>query len=252
MRILLSGATGQMGRTVTEVVAGRSGVEITGGVAEKEVQGGLFPIHRKFSDCELADVIIDFSSPMVLTGLLEYATNRKLPVVLAATGYSEAQEEEIREAAKEIAILKSGNLSMGVNILQKVAKELAHLLDGFDIEIVEKHHKLKKDSPSGTAKMLFDSVNEGRGGDLTSLQGRGGFYDKREETEVGVSSIRGGTVVGEHSVLFYGLDEVIEITHIAHSKKIFANGALQAAKFLLNRPAGLYNMTDVLSEEEGV
>ena len=249
MKVLLSGATGQMGKAITEVVASHNRDEIVAGYAKEKTTDLPYPVYDTLNIDEDVDVIIDFSSPAALDELLNFATEKNLGIVLAATGYSEEEVSKINEASKNIPILYSGNLSLGVNVMQIIAEKLAHMLSDFDIEIVEKHHRYKVDSPSGTAKMLFEAVNRGRDEKLNALQGRDGFYKERPITEVGVSSLRGGNIVGEHTLYYCGEDEVIELKHIAASKKIFANGAIKAARFLIDRKPGLYNMNDVLVED---
>lgn len=249
MKILLSGATGQMGKAITEVIASRNTDQIVAGYA-KDVNDTLpYPVYNHLDIKEDIDVIIDFSSPATLDELLNYAIDKNLGIVLASTGYSDEDVSKIEDASKKIPILYSGNLSLGVNVMQIIAEKLSAMLEDFDIEIVEKHHRYKVDSPSGTAKMLFEAVNKGRDKKLNALQGRDGFYSERPVTEVGVSSLRGGNIVGEHTVYFCGEDEVIELKHIAASKKIFANGSQKAARYLLGRKPGLYNMNDVLAED---
>lgn len=251
MKIFMSGATGAMGQVISDLVADREGMEIVAGLGMEASQESAYPIYSEMSQVkEDFDIIIDFSTPKVLDDLLTYALNNQTPLILASTGYSDEEEAKIEEASKDLAILHAKNMSLGVNVMEVVAKELAQMLENFDIEIIEKHHRNKVDSPSGTAKMLFDAVNEGRGQSLEALNGRAGMYeDKRQDNEVGIAAVRGGSIVGEHTVLFAGEDEVVEIRHTAFSKKIFANGALQAASFLVNQPAGFYNMHDVLKGE---
>lgn len=248
MKILLSGATGQMGKAITEVIVSHNTDQIVAGFA-KDVNDALpYPVYNHLEISEEIDVIVDFSSPAALRELLDFAVSKNIGIVLASTGYSDEDVSLIKDASAKIAILYSGNLSLGVNVMQIIAEKLASMLEDFDIEIVEKHHRYKVDSPSGTAKMLFEAVNKGRDNKLTALQGRDGFYSERPVSEVGVSSLRGGNIVGEHTVYYCGEDEVIELKHIAASKKIFANGAIKAARFLINRAPGLYNMNDVLME----
>lgn len=238
-----------MGKAITEVIASRNTDQIVAGYA-KDVNDTLpYPVYNHLDIKEDIDVIIDFSSPATLDELLNYAIDKNLGIVLASTGYSDEDVSKIEDASKKIPILYSGNLSLGVNVMQIIAEKLSAMLEDFDIEIVEKHHRYKVDSPSGTAKMLFEAVNKGRDKKLNALQGRDGFYSERPVTEVGVSSLRGGNIVGEHTVYFCGEDEVIELKHIAASKKIFANGSQKAARYLLGRKPGLYNMNDVLAED---
>ena len=242
MKLLLIGATGQMGQVVANLVT-ETDHSIVAGVAEESTTDYAFPVYQKAADvAEDYDVIIDFSSPDMLESLLAL----EKPIVIASTGHDDNNLAKLTEASKHTPILFSGNLSLGVNVMELVVEKLAHLLADFDIEIIEKHHRYKKDAPSGTAKMLFNAANKGRNNDLQEVDGRSGITDGRESKEVGVSSIRGGTIVGEHSVIFAGEDEILEIKHTASSKKIFANGAIKAAAFLLTQEAGLFDMNEVL------
>lgn len=250
MNILLSGATGAMGHTVTDLLEDSEEATIVAGYATETTDQYDYPVYETLAEVsEEVDVVIDFSSPDFLETLLQYGKENEAGLVLATTGYSEEQEQAIEEASKEVPIVYSRNMSLGVNVLEIITKQLASMLPGFDIEIVEKHHRYKKDSPSGTALMLYDAANEGREGKLQSLEGRAGNYEERPDSEVGISAIRGGTIVGEHTVIYAGEDEVVEIKHSAQSKKIFANGARQAARFLFEQTDGLYTMDDVLMGE---
>lgn len=192
---------------------------------------------------EKFDVIIDFSNPNNLDMIFDYAKNTHTPVVFATTGYSDEQNAKISALSKEVAVLKSGNFSLGVIVLNKLVREATELLKGYDIEIVEAHHNKKIDAPSGTAKMLLKTCMEATGYD--AKYGRNG-YCPRDKREIGVSAVRGGTIVGEHEVMYCGVDEVVTLKHSAHSKKIFANGAIKAADWLKDKKAGIYNMEDVL------
>jgi 4-hydroxy-tetrahydrodipicolinate reductase len=195
------------------------------------------------------DVILDFSSPAALGSILGRALAKKTPIVLAATGYTERQEGEIRDAARQIPIFRTANLSVGVNLMAELAKTAARAIGGsFDIELVEKHHRQKADAPSGTALMIADAINGELGGDMPYVYGRHAKREKRGEREIGVHAVRGGTIVGEHTVIFAGNDEVLEIRHVASSKEIFAEGAVRAIRFIADpaRTAGLYGMGDAL------
>ncbi|MDO5650358.1 MAG: 4-hydroxy-tetrahydrodipicolinate reductase [Gallicola sp.] len=249
IKIILSGATGKMGETIGKLVSDLEDMEVIRGFADEEILDGKFPIYTELDKGERGDVLIDFSTPKILDEILEYCKNENTPLVIGTTGYSEGEIQKIHDASKSIPIMFTGNMSVGVNVMEYAVEALAAMLEGFDIEIIEKHHKYKVDSPSGTAKMLFEAANRGRSNNLQSLEGRAGHYDFRDEKEVGISSIRGGNIVGEHSVIFAGTDEIIEIKHTANSKAIFANGALKAAKFLEGQKPGLYNMNDVLGME---
>lgn len=245
LRIILGGYDGQMGRVIREALDPDI-YQIVAGLS-LEGKNEEIPVYENPKDIkEKADLIIDFSAPSALDGILAYGLNKNIPLVLAATGYTDEDYNKINKASKEIPVLSSGNMSLGVNVMEAISEKMAAMLEDFDIEIVEKHHRYKKDSPSGTAKMLFDAVNKGRDKSLEELDGRSGFYDERPETEVGISAIRGGNIVGEHTIIFAGQDEVLELTHRASSKKIFALGALKAADFILGQKPGLYTMKDVL------
>ncbi|NLJ94286.1 MAG: 4-hydroxy-tetrahydrodipicolinate reductase [Clostridiaceae bacterium] len=249
MKILMSGATGKMGRMIFQMLEQSKQHQIIAGFAVELDEKLPFPIYLNLEECQETDeieMIIDFSSPNSLADLLNFALANKKPIILASTGYSAEQEEQIKKASKSIPILHSKNMSLGINVMQMLVERMAAALSDFDIEIIEKHHRYKKDSPSGTAKMLFESVNKGRDNKLTELDGRAGMYDSREINEVGVSALRGGTIVGEHSVIFAGEDEILEIKHTANSRAIFANGAIKAAEFLLDQKPGFYTMNDVL------
>ena len=245
MKLLLLGACGRMGKKVAEI-------------AEKEVMCGVdrapapmpFPVYQSFSEVtESVEIVIDFSSAENISERLAFCAERNIPIVLAATGYTQADLAQIEESAKKFPVFKTGNLSIGVNLLQYLAKKAAQILgDGFDAEIVERHHKHKKDAPSGTALMLADSVNEGFGGQKENILGRHGIVGERNSREIGIHAVRGGTIVGEHEVMFAGDDEIITLSHSARSRKIFASGALKAAKWLLFQPAGLYDMDDLLAD----
>lgn len=246
MNIILCGACGHMGKNVAEVAAER-GVTIAAGV-DIAPAAAAFPVYASVAEVkESADAVIDFSSPAALADVLAFCETRHLPVVLATTGYSEADGVRIRNAAEHIPVFRTGNLSLGVKLLQLLAKKAAQILgDAFDAEIIERHHHFKKDAPSGTALMLAKSVNEGFGGDKENVYGRHGMVGARSQKEIGIHAVRGGTIVGEHEVMFAGEDEIITLSHSARSRKIFAAGALKAAAWLTTVPPGLYDMSDLL------
>lgn len=249
-RILLCGACGKMGGNVLSLVSEDENAVAVCGVDLFPKEIGI-PVYKSFAEVkEEADVIIDFSSPNALQERLEYAKNNGLGIVLASTGFTESDLALIDEYAKEVAIFKTANLSLGVNLMQALCKAAAQVLGkAFDVEIIERHHNLKKDAPSGTALMLADSVNEAFNGCKEYVYGRSGIVGAREKKEIGIHAVRGGTIVGEHEVCFAGEDEVITITHSAASKRVFAAGALRAAKFLKGKGAGRYEMKDLLAEE---
>lgn len=245
MKIILVGATGAMGKVVSEVVL-NSEHEIVCGISSKD-QMCDYPIYNDFSKIDKkADVIIDFSVPNNLENILTYAKKVNIPVVLATTGYSKEDDELINTVSRDIPILKSGNMSLGVNLMKNLVSEMTKVLNDFDIEIVEAHHNKKVDAPSGTAKMLLESVESERNINKV-VYGREGKDQKREKNDVGIHSIRGGSIVGEHTVIFAGEDELVEIKHTALSKKIFANGAIDAANYLLDKTNGLYTMDNVIN-----
>ena len=246
MKILLSGAGGTMGKVVRQVVSEQGSDTIVAGFDKIEDTDADFPIYADTAlITEEADVLIDFSHPTALSAVLAVAVSRRLPTVIAATGYSDADLASIRLASEQTAILQAGNFSLGITLLTTLVRQMAAALPGFDIEIIERHHNKKVDAPSGTALMLLQAAKAGAGRDLVSKYGRSGRDAKRSADEIGIHAVRGGTIVGEHDVVFAGIDEVIEIRHSAGSKKIFAVGALRAANFLLGKAPGLYTLSDL-------
>ena len=249
-RIILCGACGKMGGNVLSLLENDPEATAVCGVDlfPKEIGMSVF---KSFSEVKNdADVIIDFSSPVGLLERLDYAKAHGLGIVLASTGFTKEDLALIEEYSKSVAIFKTANLSLGVNLMQALCKAAAQVLGtGFDIEIIERHHNLKKDAPSGTALMLADSINEVFEGKKRYVGGREGIVGAREQDEIGIHAVRGGTIVGEHEVMFAGEDEVITITHSANSKRVFAAGAIRAAKFLKGKQAGMYEMKDLLAEE---
>ena len=197
------------------------------------------------------DVVIDFSNAAAADAVMEYCAKRQIPLVFCTTGLSEEQLQKLEDTAKQTAVLKSANMSLGINLLLKLLKDAAKVLApaGYDIEIVEKHHNQKLDAPSGTALALADSINEAMDGSYVYTYDRSQVRRKREKKEIGISAVRGGTIVGEHEVLFAGLDEVIELKHTAYSRSVFGKGAVEAARFLAGKPAGMYDMSDVIGLE---
>ncbi len=244
MNILLCGCCGRMGRMVTEL-AEAQGEHIVCGV-DVAPSPMPYPVYPSFAEVtENCDVLIDFSSAQGLEERLKFAEEHSVPVLLAATGYSDSNLELIRNYAKKIPLFKTGNLSLGVNLLQLLVEKAARVLgDGFDVEIIERHHNQKKDAPSGTALMLAESVK--KAGEKESVYGRHGMVGARDKNEIGIHAVRGGTIVGEHEVMFAGEDEIVTLSHSARSRKVFAAGALKAAAWLIGKPAGLYDMGDML------
>lgn len=248
-KIILNGANGAMGKVVSELIALDSTVEIVVGVdLNTDVDLG-FPVFDDIRKIDIeADAVIDFASVKAVDNLLDFIEEKKIPAVICTTGLSEEQIGRINELSKNTAILRSANMSLGINTLSKVLAQIAPTLRaaGFDIEIVEAHHRRKLDAPSGTAILLADAVNENMDEKLTYTYDRSKRHEPRRADEIGLSAVRGGTIVGDHDVIFAGEDEVITLSHRAYSRKIFANGAISAAKFLQGKTAGLYDMSDVI------
>ena len=248
MKIILCGACGRMGRNVAQLCSER-GVTVTAGV-DVAPAPMPFPVYPDFSDIrEEADAVIDFSPASSVRERLDFCKARNIGIVIAGTAFSDEDEALIRAAANVIPVFQTGNLSVGVNLLQMLVKKAAEVLgDGFDAEIVERHHNMKKDAPSGTALMLAKSVNEGFGGSKENVYGRHGLVGARKKSEIGIHAVRGGTIVGEHEVMFAGQDEIVTLSHSARSRMVFAEGALRAAEWLTSQPAGKYDMNDLLAD----
>ena len=248
-KIILSGCCGYMGRVVTDIVAADEDTEIVAGIDIAGQGNQEYPVFAKVEDCNVeADVLIDFSSPKALDGLLAFCTSRKIAAIFCTTGYTEEQMTQIREAAAHTAVMKSANMSLGINLLVQLAKKATSILGGqFDIEIVEKHHNQKIDAPSGTALMIADAINESLGGSYHYVYDRHSKRQKREKTEIGLHAIRGGTIVGEHDIIFAGHDEVITLSHSAASKEVFAVGAVNAAIYLAKQKPGIYDMNALMT-----
>ncbi len=250
-RIIMHGCNGRMGRVIADIVAADQDAEIVAGVDAYGEASGAFPVYRNLEDVtEEADAVIDFSNASAVDGLLEVCVRKNLPLVLCTTGLSEEQLARVNEDAGKVAILRSANMSLGINVLLKALKQVAPVLSaaGFDMEIVEKHHNQKLDAPSGTALALADCINEAAGGDFDYVYDRSTRRMKRPQKEIGISAVRGGSIVGDHDVIFAGLDEVVTISHTAYSRAIFGKGAVAAAKFLAGKPAGMYDMSDVIGD----
>ncbi|ALU15393.1 4-hydroxy-tetrahydrodipicolinate reductase DapB [Eubacterium limosum] len=244
LNILLSGVGGAMGHMLQTIIGEDPDCQIVAGFDINTDQDTPFPVYSDLSQCaEKADVIIDFSHYKAFDSIFGYARDTKTPIVIATTGLSEANLADIEAGGREFPVFRTANLSLGINLLAKALRDMAGALeDGFDIEIIEKHHNKKADAPSGTALLLADAVNDGLENKKDYTFGRHGRDCKREPQELGIHAVRGGTIPGEHTVLFAGNDELIEIRHTALSKKVFANGAVTAAKYLVNQAPGLYNM----------
>lgn len=248
-RILLSGCCGKMGRFVASAVAGRKNCEIVAGIDIVEDSTLGFPVFSNYDEVQVkADVIVDFSNPSLLPAMLDYAVKTGTGVVLATTGLTDEQIKTVEDAGKSVPVFFSYNMSIGVSLLCELSKVAAKVLgNGFDVEIVEAHHNQKLDAPSGTAIMLGNAIKEEMP-DAYFEYDRHSKREKRHTNEIGIHSVRGGTIVGEHEVIFAGNDEIVKLSHSARSRAIFANGAVNAAVFLKNKEAGVYNMTDLVNE----
>ena len=257
-RIIMHGCNGVMGQMICNLVAADEEAEIVAGIDINDNRENPFPVFSSVDQCDVeADAVIDFSHFSCVDGLLEWCVAKKMPVVLCTTGLSEGQLAKVEAAAKETAVLKSANMSLGINMplginmLLKLLKEATAILApaGFDIEVVEKHHRTKVDAPSGTALALADSINEELNGEYEYVFDRSGRREQRPKKEIGISAVRGGTIVGDHDVIFAGEDEVITFSHTAYSRAVFGKGAIQAAKFLKGKGPGLYNMSHVIDAQ---
>lgn len=249
VKIIMHGCNGKMGQVITDMVKNDDTAEIVAGIDVVDNRDNGYPVFTDIDACDVpADVIIDFAAAVAVDKLLDYSVKHKIPVVLCTTGLSEAQIAKVEEASRKVAVLRSANMSLGINTLMKLLKEAANIFApaGYDIEIVEKHHNQKVDAPSGTALALADSINEARNNEYEYVYDRSQVRKKRDKKELGISSVRGGTIVGGHEVIFAGVDEVIEFKHTAYSKSVFAKGAVEAGKYLAGKSAGLYNMSDVI------
>ena len=249
VKIIMHGCNGHMGQVISGLVEKDPDAEIVAGIDVADRGKNSYPVYTNMEECQVeADALIDFSSAKATDALLAYCEKRKLPIVLCTTGLSEEQLAKVEETSKNVAVLKSANMSLGINMLLKLLKEAAQILApaGFDIEILEKHHNQKLDAPSGTALALADSINEAMDNQYEYIYDRSQVRQKRDKKELGISAVRGGTIVGEHEVLFCGPDEVIEFKHTAYSKAVFGKGAVEAAKFLKGKGAGMYDMSDVI------
>lgn len=250
VRVIMHGCNGRMGQMIAGLLKEDTAAEIVAGVDPVEGVEHPFPVFSDLADCTVeADVVIDFSNAKVTGHLLEVCVKKGLPVVLCTTGLSKEQLTQVEEASQHIGVLKSANMSLGINLLMKVLGEMTPVLAqaGFDIEIVEKHHNQKLDAPSGTALALADAINDAENQSYTYVYDRSKERKLRDKKEIGISAVRGGTIVGDHEVIFAGTDEVITLQHTAYSRAVFGKGAIQAAKFLAGKPAGLYNMNHVIN-----
>ena len=249
VKIMMHGCNGVMGQVISKIIEETEGAVMACGVDRVDDGHNDYPVFTDINACDVeVDAIIDFSAAPAVDGLLDFAVERQIPVVLCTTGLSDEQIERINETSKQVAVLKSANMSLGINTLFKLLAQAAKVFNpaGFDVEIVEKHHNQKLDAPSGTALALADSIKDVLPDGYYYKYDRSQERRKRDPKEIGISAVRGGTIVGEHEVIFAGEDEVIEFKHTAYSKAVFAKGAIEAAKFLAGKPAGMYDMSDVI------
>ncbi len=249
VRAIMSGCNGAMGQVITQMAAEDPDIEIVAGIDINTEQRNGYPVFSSLSECTVkADVVIDFSSAKATDSLLAGMAEKKLPGVLCSTGLSEEQLQTVKKTSEQVAVLKSANMSVGVNLIFKLLETITPVLakEGYDMEIVEKHHHRKVDAPSGTALAMADVMNASVGNAYHYKFDRTQERQKRDPMEIGIQSVRGGTIVGDHDVIFAGTDEVITISHTAYSRAIFGKGALAAAKFLAGKPAGFYDMRDVI------
>lgn len=250
VKVIMHGCNGHMGQVISGLIKEDPEIEIAAGIDLVDNRENGYPVFTDIDACDVeADAVIDFCSAKAADKLLDFCVRRQIPVVLCTTGLSEEQLAHVEETSKKVAVLKSANMSLGINLLMKVLKEAAPQLAqaGFDIEIVEKHHRRKLDAPSGTALALADSINEAFEEKYAYTFDRSGRREARPDKEIGISAVRGGTIVGDHDVIFAGTDEVITFSHTAYSRAIFGKGAVQAAKFLAGKEPGWYEMKDVLA-----
>ena len=249
VKMIMHGCNGKMGQVITKIVKEDANAEIVAGIDKYMGIPNDYPVFESIDKCDVeADVVIDFSNAAAVDGLLDYCVEKQIPVVLCTTGLSEEQLTKVKATSEKVAVLKSANMSLGVNMLLKLLQDATKILApaGFDIEIVERHHNQKVDAPSGTALAMADSINAVLNDEYTYTYDRSQVRQKRDRKEIGISAVRGGTIVGEHEVIYAGEDEVIEFKHTAHSKAVFAKGAVEAGKFLKGKGAGLYDMKDVI------
>ena len=248
--IILSGCNGKMGRVITRLVSEDENAKIVAGIDIADFGENDYPVFKNPMDCHVAaDVIVDFSHPSVFSDLMEFAKAKKIPVIICTTGLSQEQRDALNEYSKEIPVFFSANMSIGINLLIALAKKATAILEeNFDIEIIEKHHNQKIDAPSGTALAIADAISETLTNTPQYVYDRHSVRKKREKREIGIHAIRGGSIVGEHQVIYAGQDETIELKHQATSKEVFAVGAIKAAKFMNGKPAGYYTMNDLIGD----
>lgn len=247
IKVLINGCNGKMGQEVIKVINNNEKFAVVNGVDKEENPDYIFPVYTNAEDIkEKPDVIVDFSIPVATMQILEYAKNNKIPIVIATTGLTEEQKQKIKEYSKAIPIFQSANMSYDINLMKRIVAEVAKNLCGTDIEIIETHHNRKIDAPSGTALLLADSINEALGNSMEYNFNRFQNREKRKKNEIGFSSIRGGNIVGEHTVCFFGENDCLEITHKAYSRGLFAEGALKGAEYIVNKENGYYTMDEII------
>lgn len=246
-KILLNGCGGKMGTAISNLVNNYDNIELTAGVDKFPKPSSPYPVFKSIDEVNIpCDVILDFSRPDSLEGILDYASKNNLPIVLCTTGFTDEQLDTIKKFSKNHTVFRSANMSIGINIVNNILKSISSLIyDNYDIEIIEKHHNQKVDAPSGTALLLADTIKNSIAENINYIYGRNGV-SKKKHNEIGIHSVRGGSIVGEHDILFAGEGETIEIKHTAQSRDVFAVGALKACSFICNKPSGLYDMNDVL------
>lgn len=250
VKIIMHGCNGKMGKVIANIVKNDAEVEIVAGV-DIAAANTDFPVFTNINDCNIeADAVIDFSTANAVASVVKYGLKKNMPVIICTTGLDDTVLEMMEEASRSIAVFRSFNMSLGINLLAAILKKYSRELyeAGFDVEITERHHNQKIDAPSGTAIMLGEAVNDGVGNKLEFVYDRSKLREKRTREQLGFSAVRGGTIVGDHEVIFAGKDEVVEFKHSAYSKEVFAVGAVKAAKFIKGKPAGKYNMQDVMNE----
>lgn len=251
VRIIMHGCNGRMGQMITGIAAEDDTCEIVAGIDINNTISNTYPVFTSLDECNVeADVLIDFGNAKAVDHQIDWCVEHKIPFVSCTTGLSEETVAKLEKASESVAVLKSANMSLGINLLMKILADNAAVLTeaGFDVEIVEKHHRMKLDSPSGTALALADSVVEGTH-KYEYTYDRSGRREKRHDDEIGISAVRGGTIVGEHDVIFAGQDEVVTFSHTAYSRAVFAKGAVEAAKYLADKAPGYYNMSDVINNK---
>ncbi|MCR4654836.1 MAG: 4-hydroxy-tetrahydrodipicolinate reductase [Lachnospiraceae bacterium] len=249
VKIILHGCNGRMGRIVSELAKEDEGISIVSGVDIAGGQPSEYPVYKDIMDCDTeADAVVDFGNAAAVGKVIDFCLDKGIPLIECTTGLSPEDEEKLSKASEKIAVLKSANMSLGINVLQKALKQISRVLyeSGFDIEIVEKHHRMKLDAPSGTAIALGDTIKEALDTEVDYVYDRSGRREKRSNREIGFSAVRGGTITGDHDIIFAGQDEVITLSHRAYSRAIFGKGAIAAAKFIAGRDPGYYSMSDVI------